>query len=706
MSNPDLSNYVLDLKELDVLCGRGSGPNDRTGNIEFRNLILTRKAEYLAAKTREVKGRIASEVVNIVRQRGGRFLKKLSPAEAKDAGFKRGVNVYELADEPTVLEKAKQTLRQNRAAFEKQNRDDGHDEERLQGMNPDFDALQTQFNEQAASFNAAMSMGMPSPANSSGGSMNINPVPLNQASYLLDSDKLPQMGSIDARQLQNALFASSSISSKDLNSTNQMNLSMDLSALLGSMGSNNSGGSQMSNMSAEVFGSLIKDFNVQDQASLIQQYKALQDQQQQALMQQYAIMKQQHENMMQNMYPQFSSGNSNDMNMNAQHDMNIMNSNTHHFNVQNMNGQQNCSPQYQQNFPPRRTQQMFEFNNQSASGLNVNGQLNFPPPLQNRGLSSSSVETSVINNFSEDSLSHRHNTRNWDGLSSSSSSDVFHSLVRDYQPDNELQPQYENNQFQNFEMVKQTSNRSNEISQTSKESNTLSTISEFSQLSQDPVLADNLGSIARQQEFNDQQKLLQQFASLQSSGNEVGTSVSNEATSSPSHNAAQDLKEYGTMPNDDNRIVMPPPSSKSSPMPKRPSRKHKDDNVDQSLTLSFVTGKNLASKLYDEPMQSSRPSIRSSLKSSTTSSNKMDEAPRDSSLLSLMSMSVSLSEISHDHPSNNNPGDSNVSRSFDKNGTIQEGVKESSQEFDIHDMSMSSLGDGWTLDENRQAGGK
>jgi hypothetical protein len=499
MSNPDLSKYVLDLNELDVLCGRGSGPNDRTGNIEFRNLILSRKAEYLAAKTREVKGRIASEVVNRVRQRGGRFLKKLTPAEVKDAGFKRGVNVYELADEPTVLEKAKQTLRQNRAAFEKQNRDDGQNEDGVQGMNPDFGALRTQFNEHASNFNTvmAMNMGMSSPGNSSGGSMNMNPIPLNQASYMLDSDKLPQMGSVDARHLQNTLFASSSISSKDLNSTNQMKLSMDLSALLGSMGSNLSGGSHTSNISAEEFGSLIKDFNDQDQASLIQQYKVLQDQQQQALMQQYAMMKQQHQNMMQNMYPQFSSGNSNGMNMNAQQGMN-MNSSTHqmNFNGQNMTGQQNFSPQYQQNFPPQCTQQMFEFNNQSAGGSNMN--------MQQRESSASSVETSVMNNFSEDSLSRHHNTLNSDGFSS----DVFHSLLRAYQPDHELQSQYENNHFQNSEMAKQTSNRSNEISQTSKESNTLSTISEFSQLSRDPVIAENLGSIARQQEFNDQQNSL------------------------------------------------------------------------------------------------------------------------------------------------------------------------------------------------------
>mgnify|MGYP000629504932 CR=1 FL=1 len=113
------NQYCFELNEHDVLCGRGSGPNDRVGNVEFRNLVLSRKAEYLAAPSRDAKGRIATEIVDTVRLRGGRFLRKLSPAQAKEAGFKRGTKVYELADEGTVLEKAKQTLRQNRAEFVK-----------------------------------------------------------------------------------------------------------------------------------------------------------------------------------------------------------------------------------------------------------------------------------------------------------------------------------------------------------------------------------------------------------------------------------------------------------------------------------------------------------------------------------------------------------------------------------------------------------
>lgn len=119
----DGKQFFLELNHHDVLCGRGSGPNDRVGNIEFRNLVLARKAEYLAAHTRDAKGRIANSIIDAVRARGGRFLQKLNPEQTIGAGFKRGTAVYELADDATVLEKTKMTLRQNRKEFAKDHTD-------------------------------------------------------------------------------------------------------------------------------------------------------------------------------------------------------------------------------------------------------------------------------------------------------------------------------------------------------------------------------------------------------------------------------------------------------------------------------------------------------------------------------------------------------------------------------------------------------
>ena len=72
--------YIMALSANDVLCGRGSGPNDHEGNIRFRQLVLSRKAEYLSTNARQTKSRIAQEIVYHVKFRvnpQGRFLKKL-----------------------------------------------------------------------------------------------------------------------------------------------------------------------------------------------------------------------------------------------------------------------------------------------------------------------------------------------------------------------------------------------------------------------------------------------------------------------------------------------------------------------------------------------------------------------------------------------------------------------------------------------------
>ena len=67
----DGNQYFFELNPSDVLCGRGSGPNDRVGNIKFRKLVMTHKAQYLAAARHDAKGRIAYDIINAVRSRGG-----------------------------------------------------------------------------------------------------------------------------------------------------------------------------------------------------------------------------------------------------------------------------------------------------------------------------------------------------------------------------------------------------------------------------------------------------------------------------------------------------------------------------------------------------------------------------------------------------------------------------------------------------------
>merc|ERR1719291_143145 len=99
---------IAKLNNRDVLCGRGTGPNLKSGNIAFRDLVHRRKQEYLAAnKKHDVnKNRIAKEIVDEVRAKGGRFLRISSSHKGAPLG-------YVLVDEHTVMEKTKQALRQN-----------------------------------------------------------------------------------------------------------------------------------------------------------------------------------------------------------------------------------------------------------------------------------------------------------------------------------------------------------------------------------------------------------------------------------------------------------------------------------------------------------------------------------------------------------------------------------------------------------------
>mmetsp|Transcript_14839 Transcript_14839/g.34363 ORF Transcript_14839/g.34363 Transcript_14839/m.34363 type:complete len:830 (-) Transcript_14839:336-2825(-) len=136
-ADSDKCEYVLEVLVHDVMLGRGSGPNDHAGNIQFRDLVHARKTEYLSTNHRQTKALIAKEIVDQVYQRGGRFLKKLSPIEAArmlpqvlaDNGLDEDSendisplgdivdaqtrDIYQVQKHSVVMEKAKQALRQN-----------------------------------------------------------------------------------------------------------------------------------------------------------------------------------------------------------------------------------------------------------------------------------------------------------------------------------------------------------------------------------------------------------------------------------------------------------------------------------------------------------------------------------------------------------------------------------------------------------------
>jgi len=70
---------IQDPNENDVLCGRGGRINSHAGNVQFRDIINSKKKEYLAPTTKKLeKAHIAAAIVNDIRSMNppGRFLKE------------------------------------------------------------------------------------------------------------------------------------------------------------------------------------------------------------------------------------------------------------------------------------------------------------------------------------------------------------------------------------------------------------------------------------------------------------------------------------------------------------------------------------------------------------------------------------------------------------------------------------------------------
>lgn len=102
--------YVTEIREHDVLLGRGTGPNNNKGNVVFRIAVEESKAAYTATASRKAKTRIVRETVEAVKAKNGRFLSKLKKYEIKRLGLPQKV-VYEVVEDNTAIEKTKQALR-------------------------------------------------------------------------------------------------------------------------------------------------------------------------------------------------------------------------------------------------------------------------------------------------------------------------------------------------------------------------------------------------------------------------------------------------------------------------------------------------------------------------------------------------------------------------------------------------------------------
>jgi hypothetical protein len=69
------TDLVYDVSNVDVLCGRGAPSLYHVGNQQFRRLVEAYQSQYMAARRLD-KPDIAMRIVQVIRSRGGRFLKR------------------------------------------------------------------------------------------------------------------------------------------------------------------------------------------------------------------------------------------------------------------------------------------------------------------------------------------------------------------------------------------------------------------------------------------------------------------------------------------------------------------------------------------------------------------------------------------------------------------------------------------------------
>ena len=96
----------------DVLIGRGSPATANEGNIRFREVIRLLLPYYVATTRRSEKDSLARKVIDIIRSRQGRFVRRIeSPEEADRLQLDSIDSVWIVVEEEAVIPKVKQTFR-------------------------------------------------------------------------------------------------------------------------------------------------------------------------------------------------------------------------------------------------------------------------------------------------------------------------------------------------------------------------------------------------------------------------------------------------------------------------------------------------------------------------------------------------------------------------------------------------------------------
>jgi hypothetical protein len=113
MSCENFTAYTISLNPNDVLLGRGVPYFTYSGNVRFRELAQERKHQYSTCGSREMKNQLAQDIITIIAERDGRFLREIiDPKEATALGISSGTSVWVHADASTIVQKVKQAMRE------------------------------------------------------------------------------------------------------------------------------------------------------------------------------------------------------------------------------------------------------------------------------------------------------------------------------------------------------------------------------------------------------------------------------------------------------------------------------------------------------------------------------------------------------------------------------------------------------------------
>lgn len=139
------SRHVFRLNANDVVCGRGVAICKYPGNIQFRELIKSRKVEYNGSSRHKVKKVVTDEIYQDIHRRKGRFVRKVESAEdLQTLNVPLGTDVWIVVDDSIAFTKIKQALREGIAATAKANVEDTTDvqkSEPIEGSKPTDSSL-------------------------------------------------------------------------------------------------------------------------------------------------------------------------------------------------------------------------------------------------------------------------------------------------------------------------------------------------------------------------------------------------------------------------------------------------------------------------------------------------------------------------------------------------------------------------------------